>query len=505
MYQQAIKYLAYVSQTYEVVAASVIIISTLVVLILLYRNLRNEFRKAKEERMLMKRENDLIHREEKTRVDKLVDQNKISKKSKDILGLINQEIRHAKEGNISVLYYMNLDNFRYIVEKYTQKDVDRVVLEIEKRLRKTHQKQSVCGHLQEDVFLCYISGKIDNDIIKQVAESLLKIVAEPLRSVKETLTTSIGVVLFPYDGITAEQLIKNAEIALYVSKKEGKNRYALYSEDLIEKEQYNMNYYQEIKRSISRDEFLLYYQPIVDIKTGKLIGLESLLRWNHPTMGILSPGKFLNVMDLTGDITWFGTWGFEKIVSQFVQWRKTIRIKDLFISTNLSPKQLMVENLAKSFYDIIQKYEVQADDFCLEILDYYTIVKSPSAIHNLSEFRKYGFRIAVDDLGDEYEIMTDLDHIKANIIKISREEILKVMNDFPESDSIIRIIQLAKQRQKVIIAEGIEDENMIKKMASIDVRFLQGYYFAQPKSIEEMTEMLKKSPWDMNSFDRFFN
>jgi len=322
--------------------------------------------------------------------------------------------------------------------------------------------------------------------------------------VNEQITTSIGIVIFPYDGISASHLIKNGEIALYVSKKEGKNRYYLYSQDLIEKEQFNIGYYQEIKRSISNDEFLLYYQPIIDIKTGKIIGLESLLRWNHPVMGILPPGKFLNVMDLTGDITWFGTWGFERIVKQYVEWKKLYRIRDLFISTNLSPKQLMVESLAKSFFDIVKKYEFNAESFCLEINDYYTIVKNPIAMANLAEFRKYGFRIAIDDLGDQFEIIKDMESIKASIIKISREDTLKVMNGFEETEKIIRSIQMAIQKQKVVIAEGIENEEMIKKMISLDIRFLQGYYFSVPKSIVEIGELLQNPPWDMDTFDRFF-
>jgi len=301
--------------------------------------------------------------------------------------------------------------------------------------------------------------------------------------------------LFPFDGITVAQLIKNAEVALYVAKKQGKNQFALYSNELIEKEQYNINYYHEIKKSISNDEFLLYYQPIVDVKTAKLIGLESLLRWNHPTMGILSPGKFLNVMDLTGDITWFGTWGFEKIVQQYVAWKKNFRIKDMFISTNLSPKQLMTENLAKAFFEIVKKYHFDSESFCLEIIDYYTVIKNQTALFNLAEFRRYGFRIAVDDMGDGFELATGMDKVAANIIKISREDVLKIVNNFEEADKIERVITAALKMQKVVIAEGIEDEAMIRLMNSKGIRFFQGYYFSQPKSAEETGILFKKTPW----------
>ncbi|MDD4988743.1 MAG: GGDEF and EAL domain-containing protein [Candidatus Izemoplasmatales bacterium] len=488
-------------RTYEVVVAVVIVVVTAIALFFLFRNVMGEIRKGIEDRKLV-RKNPNEPEGSETRL--VVERRASGKHSGDLLGQINDQIYHAKEGALGVLFYMNLDNFHYISDKYSAKECDRVILEIDKRLKKNAKSGSVIGHLKNDVFLYYVMGAIDSVFIREEAEALLSLVNEPLRAVNEQITTSIGIVIFPYDGISASHLIKNAEIALYVSKKEGKNRYYLYSQDLIEKEQFNIGYYQEIKRSISNDEFLLYYQPIIDIKTGKIIGLESLLRWNHPVMGILPPGKFLNVMDLTGDITWFGTWGFERIVKQYVEWKKLYRIRDLFISTNLSPKQLMVESLAKSFFDIVKKYEFNAESFCLEINDYYTIVKNPIAMANLAEFRKYGFRIAIDDLGDQFEIIKDMESIKASIIKISREDTLKVMNGFEETEKIIRSIQMAIQKQKVVIAEGIENEEMIKKMVSLDIRFMQGYYFSVPKSIVEIGELLQNPPWDMDTFDRFY-
>ncbi|MDD3957633.1 MAG: EAL domain-containing protein [Candidatus Izemoplasmatales bacterium] len=492
------------AQTYQVLVAILVIILTGVAFYFLFRNVIKDIRKEKEERKLVKKEESMAESPESDPVSHLVVERRTSnKKSGDLVGLINQKIFEAKEGAIGVFYYLNLDNFSFITEKYTEKEVTRVIEEIEKRLKKVAKTGMIVGHLKEDIFLYYLTGEIDTEMMVNVAEGLLKEVAIPLKAVNESITTSIGVCIFPYDGISAMQLIKNAEIALYVSKKEGKNRYYLYSQDLIEKEQFNMDYYQEIKRSSSNDEFLLYYQPIVDIKTAKIIGLESLLRWNHPAMGILPPGKFLNVMELTGDITWFGAWGFEKIVKQYVSWKKEMRIRDLFISTNLSPKQLLVEGLAKNFFDIVRKYDFLPENFCLEIIDYYTIIKSAVAMQNLADFRRYGFRVAIDDFGEEFEIIAQMAQIKASIIKVNREHTLKMMNGFEETDRIIRVIQEANKKQKIVIAESIENEEMIRKMIKTDVRFMQGYFFSPPKSAQDIGEILKKSPWSMDEFSRF--
>ncbi|MGD9909170.1 MAG: EAL domain-containing protein [Candidatus Izemoplasmatales bacterium] len=493
----------YPAQTYEVVAAFVIIISVSVVIYFLARNIWKEFKSSQNDKKLVKRNLNGDQKEDKLDSKLVVERRAVSKNSKDLSALINQEIFHSKEGQtISVLYYINLDNFHYIGEKYTPKQVDKAISEITKRIKKHAAKTSISGHVGEDTFLVYFTGEVNNQSIKESAEALLDVIREPLKSIPEELTASMGIVLFPFDGISASQLIKNAEVALYVSKKEGKNRYSLYSEDLIAKEQFNISYYQEIKKSISNDEFILYYQPIVDIKTGRMIGLESLLRWNHPTMGILPPGKFLNVMDLTGDITWFGKWGFEKIVGQYQLWKKKYKIRDLFISTNLSPKQLVMENLADDFHNIVKKYEFPAESFCLEIIDYYSIIRNPIALQNITEFRRYGFRIAIDDLGDQFEILEDMTRVKANIIKISREDVLKIMNGFQEEQSITKAILLAQQNQKVVVAEGIEDENMIKAMAERDIRFMQGYFFSQPKSVEDTEKIFRSSPWNADEFAR---
>ncbi len=323
----------------------------------------------------------------------------------------------------------------------------------------------------------------------------------PVKLGNHELTASIGICLFPYDGITAENLLKNAEVAVYVAKKEGKNRFYMYSQNLIEKEQFNIDYYKQIKKSIENDEFLLYYQPIVDIRTGKIIGLESLLRWQHPTMGILSPGKFLNVMDLTGDITWFGIWGFEKVTEQYAIWKRNTKLGDFFISINLAPKQLYVDGLARQYFEIAGKHGLAPENFCLEILDYYTVINNEIAQYNLKEFRRYGFRMAIDDTGVDYQLAEDMNKIIASIVKISRGNLLLITNDDSNAERVKKVVDQAKANQKIVIAEGVEDEDTIRLLNKWDIRFMQGFHFSEPVSVEDAEKMVRKSPWDMFSFN----
>jgi len=489
------------ADAFEIVVAVVIIVVTIVALFFMYRNISYEIAELRRQKEAMRErqeqaESGLEPDEPETVFDKK------TVKLVGVMNQINNAIRNTKEGSLAALYLLNIDDFRHVAEDCSQKDVDKVVAEIDRRLKKYGAKDAVAGHLESDVFLFYYTGMIDAEAIDRVGNELMATVSEPYKGVEQTVTASIGVSVFPYDGINSDQLFKNAEIALYVAKKGGKNRMHMYSEDLIETEQSNVNYYQEIKKSIQNDEFLLYYQTVVDVKTGKIIGLESLLRWNHPTKGILPPGKFLNVMELTGDITWFGTWGFEKNVMQYKNWRAKTRVGDLFISTNLSPKQLEVENLAHQFYNITKKYGLSPELFCLEIIDYYSVTSSVMAMTNIAQFRKYGFRIAVDDMGTKYEIIHDMKNLNASIFKVSRENVLLIMDNKDEGvSSIKRVIREAMERSKIVIAEGIENEEMIKVIYDLGIRFMQGYYFNEPKSVIEIEKMILQSPWDMSSFD----
>ncbi|MCF7924688.1 MAG: GGDEF domain-containing phosphodiesterase [Candidatus Izimaplasma sp.] len=485
-----------VSQTkpYEIVVAFLIIIICAIILFFLYRNVMNTIKSNQKEKHAVGFGE--INDDKNSKRKKVVLEN-------TILTKIDSDIENSEEGALRVFFYIDLDNFTYIADKYKEKDISKIVKEIEKRLIKYSEGNSLTSHLESDKFVYYYRGEVNNDKIQEVAEDLLSIISkEPLKIDDINMTASIGVCVFPYDAIDADGLLAESKLAVYLAKKQGKNRYHLYSEEQIEKERYNIDYYQDIKNSIGNDEFILYYQPIVDIKTGSIIGMESLLRWNHPEMGVLAPGKFLNVMDLTGDITWFGMWGFEKIVSKYRDWSLDFKIRDLFLSVNLSPKQLYIENLAEQFYEVTQKYDVQADNFAFEILDYYTVIENEIGKKNITDFRKYGFRVSIDESGDNFQLIKEMKDVEANIIKIPRTNLLMIMDDDPAVKQIKLLIKTALENKKIVIIEGVETEEMLKKVAEWDLRFMQGFYFAKPVDEKEARKMAEKSPWGLNSFKK---
>ncbi len=499
-----IKFAASGPDAFELVAAIVIIALTGVALFFLYRNLVHEMREIRKNKKAISDEDEMLE-DSGDDVSKLltdVDEPKV----KNILSFIEYAVKKTPEGKLGVLYYVNIDNFKTAVaDIYDEKTIDKVIQEIEKKLGKYCSKEALFGHLEEDTFLYYCKDTVDTEHISSIGDELLELFREPLKSIEDNLTASIGAAVYPYDGINAKQLLKNAELATYVSKKESKNSFKMFSEDLIQSEKFNIDYYQEIKKSIKNDEFILYYQAIIDIKTGRIIGLESLLRWNHPKMGILPPSRFINVMELTGDIVWFGAWGFEKTVAQFKFWTQKYRVRDMFISTNLSPKQLEVSGLPEQFFKITEKYGLSPERFCLEIIDYYGILKNQAAMQNIAKFRKYGFRIAIDDVGPDFAIIQDMKDIIPGIFKITRAFVTQLYENGEDINQIKTVIKNAKENSKIVIAEGLENESMIQAIYDNDVRFMQGYFFNHPQSVDEIEVVLNDPPWDMSTFNHITN
>ncbi len=496
-------FLASGAEAFEIVTVAVIVLLTMVAIFFLYRSLNRdlkEWRKNKE--AMLEREERLANKaDDIDDNDELASINSRGFKNQGLLGSIDNKIKSLEEGSVAALFNIDIDDFSRVLDDFEEKDIVKIKQEIIKRLKKYGNRTALTDNLDSDTFLFYFFGEINADSLQQIGEELAGLIKQPIKIGPTNLTASIGVAIFPYDGINAEQLYKTSELAVYVAKKSGKDSVHLYSKELIDSELENVNYYQEIKKSIQDDEFLLYYQTVVDVKTGKIIGLESLLRWNHPTKGILPPSRFLNIMELTGDITWFGTWGFEKTVKQYKDWVAKTRVGDLFISTNLSPKQLEVPGLAKQFHDITKKYGLSPEMFCLEFNNYYQLQSSPQAMGNITDFRKFGFRTAVDDFGSGFEIIEDMPKIQANIIKLTRANVLHIIDRGQHLNNLDRVIRASKEKGKIVIAEGVENEDMIRIMYGLGVRFMQGYHFNQPKSVFEIEKMIMHSPWDMNSFD----
>ena len=349
------------------------------------------------------------------------------------------------------------------------------------------------GRMKEDQFVIFGRSDYSREEMVRLARKLLEVINEPIKVYDESalsITSSISMCYYPSHGQNFKQLYGSLEIACYVCKRSGGNQFRIYSPEANKDESANMEYYYQIKEGIKNKEFNIYYQPIISSKDNSIYAIEGLLRWNHPTLGILSPFKFIDIMEQTGDINWVGLWGLETVVQKHIEIKKKFN-KEIRMSLNLSPKQLSNPNLPHDFQKVLKKYRVMANQIILEIEEFAIFERLDTVQNNLKKLSEMGFSIAVDGIGLDYKALKKLEEHSIDIVKIDR--------DFLDSDDqnikekfIEILVDFSKKQNCTIISEGIEDYCYLSRAQSLNLEIFQGYLFAKPLNGSVIEEYIKE-------------
>jgi EAL domain-containing protein (putative c-di-GMP-specific phosphodiesterase class I) len=328
----------------------------------------------------------------------------------------------------------------------------------------------------------------------RLAERMKEAASLPIKVMGGTETNhhvSIGIAYYPYHGRNFKQLLNSLNLALYIAKREGGDSIILYSDEMNVQESENVRFYGEIKEAIANKQFMLYYQPIVDIATQHVYGAEALLRWQHPEYGVLSPNKFIHIIEQSGDINWVGNWGIERLIQEYLQLKKMFPGKHFQLSMNLSPKQLANENLIMNFQNLVKKYRVLARNLTLEIIEFAIFEKHDVVKDNLNKLKELGFQIAVDGFAMDHTILEKMGSLPIDIIKLDRDFLQEdEETSFLKTRYAEMLIEFAEKNNKKIICEGIENIDMLKKAGEYHINLLQGYYLSKPISEEDFHQYL---------------
>ncbi len=270
--------------------------------------------------------------------------------------------------------------------------------------------------------------------------------------------------------------MQSLQLSIHNIKKDGGNGLKVYSKSL-ESEEEEMTYYYQIKRAISEKQFMLYYQPIVNIKTKKIYAYESLLRWEHPELGILSPNRFINIMEQTGDIHWVGQWGLETLIKKHFELRE-IHGEAPLLGINLSPKQLLNPQIAEEFQKIIRKHKVGAENFILEIGEFLIFEKQNVVFENLLKLKKLNFKLAIDEFGIDISSFDQIDKMGIDIFKIDSKFIAE--DSYSINKYMEYFLDYVNKNSKLVIVQGIEDRDMQTRASGFGVEVMQGYYYSKP-------------------------
>lgn len=395
---------------------------------------------------------------------------------------LQQALIHSQRHHSMVaIAFLDLDGFKAINDLHGHDVGDRVLITIAERLKSALRDGDTLARIGGDEFVAVITSMEKLANIELVLQRLVSAAAEYLNLDNRVLqvTASIGVTLFPQDGVDAEQLIRHADQAMYIAKQVGKNRYHLFDvqhDAAIQAQRENL---QEIQLGLERDEFILYYQPQINMKSGEIVGAEALIRWQHPSRGLLAPGFFLPTIESHPLSMELGEWVIDTALAQLAQWHAAGLT--ISVSVNISAYELQQAEFVTHVSTILGKHSGINPKFLeLEVLETSAIEDMADVSVTMKRCRELGVRFALDDFGTGYSSLTYLKRLPVDLLKIDQSFIRDMLDDPDDLAIVTGVIGLATAFRRHVIAEGVETIAHGTQLLSMGCDLAQGYGIARP-------------------------
>lgn len=396
--------------------------------------------------------------------------------------------RSRRQGKGLALLYLDLDRFKNINDTFGHPVGDKLLKELACRFSMILRDDDVICRLGGDEFAILLHDTHREEQIASVANKLLYATSKPvlLEESELVITASIGIALCPKDALDAETLIKHADIALYHAKALGKNTFSFFVEELNVSTQERMKLETALRTALERKELKLYYQPKIQLATGRVSGVEALLRWDSPVFGTVSPVRFIPVAEETNLIISIGEWVLQEACMQQVAWKRAGL--DLKMAINLSSVQFRTANLIERITEVIDRTGVATDAVELELTE-SALVDSPKQVEQtLTGLRELGFGIAIDDFGTGYSSLSYLRNFPVTVLKIDRSFVRDIAFDSGARAVAQTVVDLATNLNMETVAEGVETSEQLDILRKIGCHQVQGFYYAKPMPAEKLVE-----------------
>ena len=459
----------------NVLVAVIAVLATIALAFFIFRSIKKEKKKFQEEAI--------------NYIDGLIQKN-------ELIADVTTYISRSSAAEFSLIY-IDLDKFSNIIDAFGKDEANNILSKVAYILVDNLPPRVELTRLQDDKFVAFARGEYRKDEVEEIAVKLLEAISKPIKFFGDneiTITASIGIALYPSHGLTYKDLINDAEIAVYLCKREGGNAYKFYSLENMS-ESANLAYYQQIKKGIKNKEFTLYYQPMIDTNKKDIYAIEGLLRWNHPEYGVLSPFKFINIMEQTGDINWVGEWGLETLAKEQAYLARRYPNKTILMSMNLSPKQLASATIVESFTTIARKVKVNPKNIILEVEEFTLFEKHEAIKQNVANLSKAGFNIAVDGFSLDYSTLSKLASMPIDVVKVGNDFLDSENETFLKEKFVNMLVDYTMKENKTIVSEGIENYEMLVKAKDMNLGIQQGYYFAKPMDADDLDDYLDAEEW----------
>ncbi len=408
---------------------------------------------------------------------------------------LQQGLSQARRENYTMgVMFIDLDRFKIINDTLGHDVGDELLKAVAQRLKNSIRQGDTVVRLGGDEFTIILPVINKAEDAAVVAQKILTTLAEPFLLMQQELhiTSSIGISLYPDDGDDTQTLIKNADIAMYRAKELGKDNYQFYTADLNARALENIQLENALRHALARDELVLHYQPQIDVESGRIVGMEALIRWNHPELGMVPPERFIPIAEESNLIIPIGEWVLHSACAQARQWRDA-GYPPLRMAVNLSAQQFRQKNLLEPIFRALRSNGYEPEHLELEITESLIMQGAGKTIAILEEISEAGIRISLDDFGTGYSSLSYLKRFPIDTVKIDRSFIRDIHTD-PNDAAITRaIIAMSHSLKLSVIAEGVETEDQLAFLREQGCDEYQGYFFSQPRPAEELTELLAQS------------
>jgi diguanylate cyclase (GGDEF)-like protein/PAS domain S-box-containing protein len=412
--------------------------------------------------------------------------------------LFTQLLKHAFEtgrrySRTFALLCVDLDRFKQINDSLGHAGGDLLLQEMATRLVACVRSSDVVARLSADEFVILVQEVAGKQQVAAVARNVLAAAIRPMQIFGQEcrVTASVGISLFPGDGDDEQLLMKNADLAMYKAKEEGKNNFQFYSADLKAHTVEKLALEAHLRQAVERNEFEVFYQAKVSIQTGEIRGVEALLRWHNPTLGHVSPAQFIPVTEETGLIIPLGRWVIRKACEQVRNWNGQA-LPPVCISVNLSPRQFSDPELLPYIKRILAETGINPARLELEITESMVMHNTERALKKLNEIKALGIRIAIDDFGTGYSSLSQLKRFPVDTLKVDRSFIRELQTDEEDRAITQAIITMGKTLGLVVVAEGVETAEQQTFLSEHDCDEIQGYYFSKPIPCADFEKLLRE-------------
>ena len=395
-------------------------------------------------------------------------------------------------GKAAALLLLDLDRFKVINDTRGHQTGDVLLRQVAERLISALDSKGFAARIGGDEFAIVLQNLDDHSSAADVCTKLLEKIGEPyaIGGVEQTIGASIGIARIPEDGTSPDELLRLADLAMYEAKSAGRNCFCFFSPHMNHIAQMNAGIETDLRDALNSDQLFLEYQPIVDTASGNYVGLEALVRWNHPVRGRLSPADFIKVANDSGLIGRIGTWVVEAVCKQIALFAKE-GIELPHVAVNVSPKQFQYSAMCSEMLDLVAKYAIPRGKLAIEITEELLIDNSQKVHEQLAMLRAGGIQISIDDFGTGYSSLQYLRDLPATRLKIDRTFISRIETSATDRAIISTIAHLAHALNMRVVAEGVETEAQFTLLRASGCDEVQGYLMGRPLSVHDLYNLFK--------------